>query len=54
MHEQPVFQRQGLFRVERYPVAETLARRGLYLPSGLALTEEQLSAVCRAVREVFS
>ena len=54
MHEQPVFHRQGLFREERYPVAERLARQGLYLPSGLALTESQLSTVCRAVREVLT
>ena len=52
MHEQPVFHRRGLFLNERYPVAESLARQGLYLPSGLALTEEQLTRVCDAVREV--
>ena len=54
MHEQPVFHRQGLFTGENYPVAERLARQGLYLPSGLALTEEQLEQVCEAVREVIS
>lgn len=54
MHEQPVFRRQGLFLDERYPVAETLARQGLYLPSGLALTQEQLSRVCDMVREVVA
>jgi perosamine synthetase len=54
MHEQPVFRRRGLFLSERYPVAEALARRGLYLPSGLALTELQLTTVCGAVREVLS
>ena len=35
MHEQPVFMRQDMFAGERYPVAERLARRGLYIPSGL-------------------
>lgn len=54
MHEQPVFRQQGLFLAESYPVAERIARRGLYLPSGLALTEDQLSRVCEAVKEVFS
>jgi perosamine synthetase len=49
MHEQPAFHRLGLFRGERYPVAERLARQGLYLPSGLALTDEQLELVCDAV-----
>ena len=53
MHEQPVFHKRGLFRNEHYPVAERLARQGLYLPSGLALTEKQLSQVCHAVHEVL-
>ncbi len=54
MHEQPVFQQRGLFQGESYPVAERIARQGLYLPSGLALTEEQLAHVARAVREVLT
>ncbi len=54
MHEQPALHRLGLFREERYPVAERLARQGLYLPSGLALTDEQVETVCAAVREALS
>ncbi len=54
MHEQPVFRKRGLFLNEQYPVAETLARQGLYLPSGLALTDEQLSQVCDAVQKVVA
>ncbi len=54
MHEQPVFHKRGLFLNENYPVAERIARQGLYLPSGLALTEDQLARVCDAVREVLS
>lgn len=53
MHEQPVLQQRGLFGGEHYPVAERLARQGLYLPSGVALTPTQLDAVCVAVREVL-
>jgi len=51
MHEQPVFLARGLFVDEHYPVAERLARQGLYLPSGLTLTLEQLEEVCRVVGE---
>jgi perosamine synthetase len=54
MHEQPVFRRRGLFEGERYPVAEHLARRGLYLPSGHGLTEAQLAQVCDAVAGILS
>lgn len=53
MHEQPVFQRMGLFIGERYPVAERLARRGFYIPSGLALTEAQIHHVANAVKTVM-
>ncbi len=54
MHEQPVFRRRGLFEGERYPVAERLARRGLYLPSGHCLTEAQLTQVCDAIAGILS
>ena len=53
MHEQPVFRERGLFTGERHPVAERLARQGLYLPSGLALTDDQQDAVIAAVREAL-
>lgn len=54
MHEQPALHELGLFRGERHPVAERLARQGLYLPSGLALTDEQVERVCAAVREALA
>jgi len=53
MHEQPVFWERGLFQGEHYPVTERIAKQGLYLPSGLALTEAQLDEVCRAVKKVL-
>lgn len=53
MHEQPVFRRMGLFAGESYPVAERLARRGFYLPSGLALTDAQMEEVAVALAEIL-
>jgi perosamine synthetase len=50
MHEQPVFQRMGLFQDEHYPVAERLARQGLYLPTGLTIQDAEIDRVCDAVR----
>jgi perosamine synthetase len=50
MHEQPVFQKMGLFAGERYPVTERIARRGFYVPSGLAITEPQQLRVVEAVK----
>ena len=53
MHEQPVFLEQGLFKGERYPVAERIARRGLYVPTGLALTNEAMRYVSEQVHAVL-
>jgi perosamine synthetase len=54
MHEQPVFRRMGLFDGEQLPVAERLARRGFYVPSGLALTPDQIDTVAAAVKELMA
>jgi perosamine synthetase len=53
MHEQPVFQNMGLFLDEHYPVAERIARQGLYLPSGLMISEDQIDQTCDAVRQTL-
>lgn len=53
MHQQPAFKRMGLFKEESYPVAERLACRGLYIPSGLTLTDEQIDQVSHAVRGIL-
>jgi len=53
MHKQPVFTKMGLFRNGYFPVAENLAERGFYIPSGLALTEEQINKVSSALRKIL-
>ncbi len=53
MHLQPVFRNMGLFAGEKYPVAENLGERGFYVPSGLAMTEEQIQYVAGQVREIL-
>lgn len=53
MHEQPVYQKQGLFLDETYPNGEYLARKGFYIPSGLALTKEQMDQVIIGVKRVI-
>ena len=54
MHEQPVYTSRGLFKDEHYPVAERIARQGLYLPSGLTISEAQVDEVCQAVEKILS
>lgn len=52
MNSQPVFRKMGLFEGFACPVAERLAERGFYLPSGVALTRDQAEVCARALREV--
>jgi len=54
MHKQPVFNKKGLFLNENYPVAEKLSEYGLYIPSGLKLTKEQIFEVVNKIKEVVS
>lgn len=53
MHEQPVFREMGLFEGQTFPVAERIARRGFYIPSGLALSDEDCREVATRVRSVM-
>ncbi|MGB4335534.1 MAG: DegT/DnrJ/EryC1/StrS family aminotransferase [Chromatiaceae bacterium] len=53
MHEQPVLREMGLCGEVACPVAERIARRGFYLPSGVGLTEGQQERVAGGMRELF-
>ena len=49
IHEQPVYRKVGLFEGEMYSNAEYLARKGFYIPSGLALTKGQMDKVSNVI-----
>ncbi len=53
MHEQPVYLKQGMFDGEKYENAEYLARKGFYIPSGLAITKTQMEIVADKIHKVF-
>lgn len=53
MHLQPVFKKMSLFINETYPVSENLAEMGFYIPSGLALTDEQIRETASAIKSLF-
>ncbi|MFW5487294.1 MAG: DegT/DnrJ/EryC1/StrS family aminotransferase [Desulfovibrio sp.] len=54
VHEQPVFQKMGLFKNVSYPVSERLARRGLYIPSSLSLGKTELERVADSVKQILA
>ena len=54
MHKQPIFKKKGLFLDEMLPNSEKLYQKGFYIPSGLALTEDQLKEVSSALHKVLN
>jgi len=53
LHQQPVLKELDLFKSGEYQVAERLYQRGFYVPSGLALTENQIVRVSATLWQVF-
>jgi len=52
LHSQPVIRDLGYAPNESFPVAESLAEGGLYLPSGSGLAAEQIVHVCDTIKEI--
>lgn len=53
LNKQPVLKKMGLFEGEEYPVATNLSRNGFYLPSGMALTDQQMDKVSNALHDIL-
>lgn len=53
IHKQPVYNRMGWYTNESYPVAERMAERGFYIPSGLSLSEEEMITVANHLKEIL-
>lgn len=54
LHRQPVFERMGLFKGLRLPVAEELGERGFYIPCYPGMSGEQAERVAQACRAVLA
>jgi perosamine synthetase len=53
MHEQPALRKLGYFAEERCPVSERLGRRGLFLPSGIGTTREEVDRSAETLMEIL-
>lgn len=53
MHRQPALRRLGLFDGVAMPETDRIADNGLYLPSGLKLSEEEIDYTCARLREIM-
>lgn len=53
MHLQPVFQPMPWYKNERLEVSENLFDYGFYLPSGLAITDEDIDETAAVLKEIL-
>jgi len=53
LHEQPAMQTVGHLYSLSMPVTEFLSTHGLYLPSGLDLTTDQIDYICSSLEEIL-
>ncbi len=53
MHLQPVFTKKGMFKNQKYPIAENMAERGFYIPSGLGISDEQIEKVSNILKSIL-
>lgn len=49
LHAEPAYGYEG-----NYPVTEEIAKKGLWLPSAITLTDEQITYICGKIREFYS
>ncbi len=54
MHEQPALRKLGYFINEWYPESERIARRGLFLPSGIGTTRDEVDQSAEALKSILS
>ena len=54
MHMQKVFKKMKLFKKDNHPVSEYLSKKGLYLPSGLGITNKQIDYVSKITNKILN
>ena len=53
LHKQPILNKLGLFKNERYPNAEYISKNGFYIPSGLGMTKKEQLNVIKVINKVL-
>ena len=53
LHKQPVLLKNGYISKNKFPVSEELYNKGFYIPSGLSLSENQITQVSEKIIKIF-
>lgn len=54
LHTQPFLIKLGLFNNEQYPNCDYAYKKGLYLPSGMTITEKQIDVVIDEIKKFLT
>ena len=54
MNRQKIFKKLKIFNNSKFPNSDFLSKYGLYLPSGLSLTNSEIKYVCKNINSIFS
>jgi len=52
MHQQPIFKKMKAASYGRFPVADTISRKGIYLPSGSGLKKDEIEFICSCIKKI--
>ena len=53
LNKQPILNKMGYFKNQKFPVAEYLGKNGFYIPTGLSLTQKQQNYVIENIKNIF-
>lgn len=54
LHRQPVLKKSLSLNGENFPISDDLAARGFYLPSGLAISRQQIYKVSASIKKILN
>ena len=54
MSQQPAYKNKGFFSGERsqFKISEAIGKSGMYLPSGVKITDKQIQYICDSIRQI--
>ena len=54
MNKQKIFKKMKLFTGDKMPNSEYLSNNGLYVPSGLGISNQEIMFVCKTLNKILN
>ncbi len=53
MNKQKIFIKQKIFKKNKYPISNLLSKNGFYIPTGIDITNKQMSYIVKIINSIF-